>query len=175
MAAPTNSPDPTGTPSPTAPPATDDRPFFIGQFPLTLDDKGRLLIPSDVRKELDEERDGKTFILITGANGRLWLYPERFYKTHVAPSSIDPVPDPDALDFSLMLFSSAARLVPDKAGRVLLPDNAVDREALGKDVMLIGAREHLQLWRRDEWDAYRAEQMKRMPELARRYKNARTA
>ena len=150
----------------------DDGPFFIGQYPLTVDDKGRLLIPSDVRKELNEERDGSGFILITGANGKLWLYPERFYKKHVAPRSIDPVPDPDALDYSLMLFSSAARLAPDKAGRVLLPDSAVDREELGREVVLIGAKEHLQLWRRDEWQAYRQEQMKRVPELARRYKTA---
>ena len=146
-------------------------PFFIGQYPLTVDDKGRLLIPAEVRKELDPDRDGKAFFLITGANGQLWLYPEVFYKKYVAPRSIDPVPDPDELAYALMLFSGAARLVPDKAGRVLLPDNAVDREALGKDVVMVGAREHLQLWPRDEWRAYEAEQRKRVKELAARFKN----
>ena len=149
-----------------------DSAFFIGQYPLTLDDKGRMLIPADVRKELDQSRDGKAFFLITGSNGQLWLYPETFYKKHVAPRMVSPVPDPDELDYSLMLFSGAARLVPDKAGRVLLPDNAVDREALGRDVILVGVREHLQLWRKDEWDEYQKRNRPRTKELAARFKNA---
>lgn len=148
-----------------------DSAFFIGQYPLTIDDKGRLLIPADVRKELDATRDGKAFFLITGSNGQLWLYPETFYKKYVAPRSLSPVPDPDELAYSLMLFSGAARLVPDKAGRVLLPDNAVDRETLGKDVVLIGAREHLQLWRKDEWEEYQRQNRPRTKELAARFKN----
>lgn len=151
--------------------AEDGGPFFIGQFPLTVDDKGRMLIPSDVRKELDDDRDGKNFILITGPNGQLWLYPEKFYKERVAPEFGGPVPDADEMDYSLMLYGTSAKLTPDKAGRVLLPDIAVDREWLGKNVVLVGVREHLELWRLDDWQEFLRQNRTRARELAARVRN----
>jgi MraZ protein len=161
---------PAATPAPAA-----DAPFFIGQFPLTVDDKGRFLIPSDIRKELDEGRDGKGLILITGPNGKYWLYPERFYKEQIAPKLREAVPDPTSIEYTLLLFSEAARLVPDKAGRVLLPETAVDRDQLGRDVILIGQREHLQLWRRDEWTEYLRQKKPQLAEIAQRFKAKQTA
>ncbi len=149
-------------------------PFFIGQFPLTVDDKGRLLIPSEVRKELNEDRDGKSFILITGPNGQLWLYPETFYKERIAPRSSGATPDPDEMDYSLMLYGTSAKLTPDKAGRVLLPDIAVDREWLGRNVVLVGVREHLELWRREDWQEFLQQNKTRARELAARFRNRPT-
>ncbi len=147
-------------------------PFFIGNHDLTIDEKGRLLIPADVRKALDETRDGSSFILITGPNDQLWLYPEHYYRRNVAPSTTDPVPDPDQLDYMLVLFGQALRLTPDKAGRVVLSESSVDRERLGRDVVLVGVQNHLQLWPRAEWRAYLDLKNKQRPQLADRYKAA---
>ena len=161
------------TTAPAGQPATG--PFFIGNYELTVDDKGRLLIPANVRKALDETRDGTSFVLITGSNDRLWLYPEHYYRRYVAPTTTDPVPDADMLDYMLTLFGQADTLTPDKAGRVVLPESSVDREALGKEVVLIGVQNHLQLWPRADWKAYLAEKNKQGPQLASRFKAARAA
>ena len=146
-------------------------PFFIGEYELTVDEKGRLLIPSDVRKELDEDRDGKGLMIVIGQNGKHWFYPENYYKTEVAPESDDPVADPDMLMYTMLLFSSARRAVPDKQGRIVLPDDEnFDREGLGRDVVLIGMRKHLQLWPREEWREYKKQLKARGPELAQRFR-----
>ena len=57
---------------------------LYGEYELTIDDKNRMLIPSEVRKSLDSERDGDAFFLVFGTNRRPWLYPERQYERQVA-------------------------------------------------------------------------------------------
>ncbi len=154
----------------------EDQPFFIGQYKVTVDDKGRFLIPADVRNELDDSRadkgGSKNLILITGANGHLWLYPETFYKRYVAPKNRSPVPNADVMAYTLMLHSGSARLIPDKAGRVLLSDNAVDRQRLGRNCMMIGAGEHLELWAEEEWNEFVRQNRPRTAELAMRFKSS---
>ena len=146
-------------------------PFFTGEFDLTVDEKGRLLIPSSVRNQLDEERDGLSLIIVIGQNGKHWFYPETYYKQEVAPVTNDPVPDTDMLNYMMLVFSSARPVTPDKQGRIVLPDDdSFDRESLGRNVTLIGLRNHLQLWPRDEWIEHKKTLKARSGELAERYR-----
>ena len=54
--------------------------ILYGQYELTIDAKNRLLVPADIRRRLEPERDGTAFFIVTGDNGRLWLYPEKIYE-----------------------------------------------------------------------------------------------
>lgn len=149
-------------------------PFFTGEFELTVDEKGRILVPADVRKELDAERDGEGLIILVGQNNKHWIYPEVYYRQQVAPIIDDPVLDPDELDYLMLVFSTARRVVPDKQGRMVLPDGPdFDRESLGREVTLIGMRNHLQLWTRDEWKQHKQSLRSRQEELARRFRESR--
>ena len=171
-------PDPTATPAQGL--ATAERrdtcvptgPFFTGEFELTVDDKGRLLIPSNVRNELDDERDGKSLMIVIGQNGKHWFYPENYYKEQVAPVTNEAVADPDLLNYMMLVFSSARPVTPDKQGRIVLPDDdSFDREGLGTKVFLIGMRNHLQLWPREEWIEHKKALKARANELAERYRS----
>ncbi|MEM1011606.1 MAG: hypothetical protein AAGI46_05225 [Planctomycetota bacterium] len=163
---PTTTDEPPTTPSR----ATVSRgPFFIGEMPLTVDDKGRLLVPAEVRRQM-ERGDESTFIILRGKNHQIWLYPERYYEERVAPESDDPVPDDDELDYMLTVLGQASRLTPDKAGRVVLPEGTVDRKQLGREVMLVGVRNHLQLWNRQDYLEYRETKDRQRAEIADRYK-----
>ena len=70
-----------------------------GNYELTVDDKNRILVPSEVRKKLDPERDGEAFFLVTGRDGRLWLYPERHYELLVSRDPSELTPSEDTLAF----------------------------------------------------------------------------
>ena len=72
-----------------------------------------------------------------------------------------------------MLFASASDEVPDKQGRVLLPDKILKRAGILKEVTLIGVRDHLELWNRADWEARREELERRGPEIALAAKKAR--
>jgi MraZ protein len=146
---------------------------LYGEYELTIDEKNRMLVPSDVRKAIDPERDGEAFFLIMGINRVPWLYPERTYESLVARDPGDITPGEDALAYDQMNFAMASRLEWDKQGRVLFPDKILKRTSLGRDVTLIGVRDHLELWNRSDWETHREALLARSAEIALKAKQAR--
>ncbi len=123
---------------------------------------------------MNPDRDGEAMFLVFGTNGRPWLYPERQYEAMVAKIQQELAPTEDALAFDQMHFAMASRLEWDKQGRVLIPEKTLKRTGLGKEVTLIGVRDHLELWNRTEWDNHREALIARSSEIALRAKQART-
>jgi MraZ protein len=140
------------------------RPLVLyGEHELTIDDKNRLLIPSDIRKLLNPERDGEALFLVIGVNRKPWLYPERYYETLVSQEPAEMMPADERLSRDQLLFGMASRLEWDKQGRVLVPEKTLRRTGLGREVTLLGVRNHLELWNRGDWDARREELMMNRP------------
>lgn len=152
------------------------RPLVLSnEYELTIDDKSRLLIPSDVRKEVDPVDHGEAFFLITGVNRKLWFYPEKYYEQLVArTTTLEMIPNPDQLAYDQLTFAMASRVAWDKQGRLLIPERTLRRSGLGKEVTLIGVGNHLELWNRAEWDEHREALWRRSAEIATRAKQARS-
>lgn len=133
--------------------------LLYGEHELTFDDKNRLLIPSDIRRQMNPDRDGEAFFLVVGVNRKPWLYPERFYESLVAAEPTEMMPALERLQRDQLLFGLASRLDMDKQGRVLVPEKMMRRAALAKEVCLVGVRDHLEIWNRPEWESWRDELM----------------
>lgn len=131
--------------------------LLIGEHELTFDDKNRLLIPSDVRKLLKPERDGEGFYLVFGVNRKLWLYPERSYENLISQEPTEIMPPAELLSRDQLLFGLTSRLDLDKQSRVLVPEKMMRRTGLTKEVTLVGVKNHLELWNREDWDVRREE------------------
>jgi MraZ protein len=127
--------------------------ILYGEHELTIDDKNRMLVPAEIRKSLDAERDGEAFFVVIGRNRKVWMYPERYYEHLVSQRQQELTPDEDALAFDQYHFAMASRVEWDKQGRMLLPDKTLKRTGTTKEVTVIGARDHLELWNRADWDA----------------------
>jgi MraZ protein len=67
----------------------------------------------------------------------------------------------------------ASRLEWDKQGRVLMPEKTLRRTNVGKDVTLIGVRDHLELWNRGDWEPHFEQLLARGAEVALKAKQAR--
>jgi division/cell wall cluster transcriptional repressor MraZ len=122
---------------------------------LVVDEKSRLLVPAEVRRKLDAE-DTDVFVIKIGNNGKVWLYPERFYDAKVyddgAGTEGDEIdPSPEQLERMLSRSADIYRVPMDKAGRILLPEPVVSLTGLGREVALLGVFNHLQLWNRDDY------------------------
>ena len=146
---------------------------LYGNYELTVDDKNRILVPSEVRKKLDPERDGEAFFLVTGRDGRLWLYPERHYELLVSRDPSELTPSEDTLAFDRLMLGLASRVEWDKQGRVLLPDKALKRAGIGKEVTLVGARDHLELWNRADCESEREQLETRRRDLVEKIRQER--
>jgi len=147
-------------------------PVLYGEYELTIDEKSRLLVPADVRRSIPPEF-GESFFLVMGKNGVPWLYAERHYEELSMQGPADVTPDDDVLDFDQLHFAMASKISPDKQGRVLIPDKTLKRAGVGREVTLIGARDHLELWNRADWEVRREDLYKRQKEIADRAKLAR--
>ena len=145
--------------------------LLIGEYELTVDNKNRLLIPSDFRRAIEPERDGEALIAVIGVNRKPWLYPERYYQELVGRMGREIAPDEDVQAFEQSFFARANRIVPDKQGRILLPDKTLRRTNTGKDVTLLGVRDHMELWNREEWDERDLELTAKMSEIALRVRS----
>lgn len=142
-------------------------PVLFGEFDLNIDDKNRLLIPSEVRQRINQAEFGEGFFLVIGINRLPWIYPERYYEELATRAPADLIPAEAVLAFDQLYFARAHRLEPDKQGRVLLPEKTLRRANIMKEVTLIGARDHLEIYNRADWDARREELERRGPEIAR--------
>ncbi|MFH1746307.1 MAG: hypothetical protein ABIG44_04610 [Planctomycetota bacterium] len=132
--------------------------FLVGTYELTIDAKNRLSIPYKIRRKMDDRRDGRSFYVLPGQRqGTLALYPEVYFE------DLRPVPPAESLsdethEWRQFEYSQCDLLDPDSQGRILIPDRILKRAELGKEVTLIGVQDHLEIWDRQEYEAFESGQ-----------------
>jgi division/cell wall cluster transcriptional repressor MraZ len=143
---------------------------FSGATLLSIDEKGRALVPAEVRRKLDDS-DTDVWVIKIGNNGKMWLYPERFYDSQVYESESEPRneidPSPEEIDRMIARSADIQRIKADKAGRILLPDLLMSLTGIarGDTVVLLGVFGHLQLWTKE---SYAERQMQKSVQAAKR-------
>ena len=146
--------------------------LFLGEYEHTLDQKQRLAIPSELRDVFDPKVHGEAFIAAPGANGSLWLWPEKTFAQLSVDLGGSLLGDPSTQDFERLVFSQSARVPLDSAGRVRIPDRLLARFGLSGSIMILGVRDHLEL---TEPTAWKREQERLQPETSEIWRRARLA
>jgi transcriptional regulator MraZ len=121
--------------------------MFLGEFEHTIDDKNRLTLPARFRDEL---ADG--LVVTRGMDGCLYAYPVEQWNTLVESQlgSLNLLSRDDRM-MQRYFFSGGAEAVPDKQGRVMLPAALITHAKLGREVVVAGVRDHLEIWDRTAW------------------------
>ena len=142
--------------------------FLTGTFARTIDEKQRLAIPKRLRDALSNSSDVVTTVLYAapGTDGSLALYTEdSFTRLAEQLSAVSPTGQ-DVRAFSRLFFSQAQRLEIDRQGRVRVPPELVQMAKLTKEVVLVGVRDHLELWDKKRWENYVNQQQSHYDDLA---------
>lgn len=126
--------------------------LFTGEYEYTIDTKGRLAIPAEIRSGLDPQQDGRGFYIIAGPNDALWLWPERTFERIAGSIGESLLQTEEQIEFDEITFPSARHLEMDKSGRVLLPQKMIEAAGIGSKVMILGMRDHLELRDPDQWE-----------------------
>ncbi len=127
--------------------------LFVGEFEQTLDAKHRLAISSVLREQIVLAEDGKNFFLVLGPDRHLWLYPDLYYRRLVATLKRSPLPSRQTRKLDL-LFAMARMLKPDTQGRVVLPEQSMQRAIISDSVILAGVFDHIEIWPSEEWERH---------------------
>jgi MraZ protein len=129
--------------------------FLTGTYELTIDNKNRLSVPFAIRRKLSDEHDGHSFYVVPGRRPQtLALYAERYYEKLRAALPPDDALSDEAFAFRQFEYAHSALLDPDAQGRILIPERLLKQAGLDKEVVLVAVRDHLELWRRDDFDKF---------------------
>jgi MraZ protein len=125
--------------------------LLTGSHPRTLDDKKRLTLPKRVREQLGEP---STLFVTPGPDQSLWLYTQAELERLAERLDQTPATDSEARVFRRLYFAQTESIDLDRSGRVLVPDRLLQFAGVEQEVVLIGVRDHLELWDAKRWQQY---------------------
>ena len=139
--------------------------LLTGTFHRSIDEKLRFAIPKEFRDEM--ELDGGGVVYITpGTDGSLAVYPQTTFSelasslAHNSPNAIR------VRDFSRLFYAQARRVDSDKQGRIRIPAELAEFAALRREIVLLGVRDHLELWDKESWHHYLSDKRPFFDEIA---------
>ncbi len=124
--------------------------MLMGSYQHNIDPKGRVIMPAKFREEL-----GEVFYATKGTDESITVLSKKAWEE--LGEKICALPSAQTKDLKRFLFSSAAELIPDKQGRVLIPQLLRDYAHLEKDVVIIGTGSRVEIWDAERWNKYNSE------------------
>ena len=121
----------------------------MGEYQHSIDDKGRMIIPSKFREEL-----GTNFVVTRGLDNCLFVYPLTEWQVIEQKLKALPFTRSDARAFTRFFFSGATECELDKQGRVNIPATLRQYANLQKDCVVIGVSNRVEVWSKDVWENY---------------------
>lgn len=135
--------------------------MFIGEYSHSIDPKRRLALPSKFRGEL-----GSRVVVTRGLDRSLFVYPMKVWEELAEKLGTMPVGEAGTRSFIRLQLAGATDIELDSQGRVLIPDYLKEYAGLGKNVIVVGLFNRLEIWSEEEWKAYKVEAEKNTGEIA---------
>ncbi|HEY0782767.1 MAG TPA: division/cell wall cluster transcriptional repressor MraZ [Thermoanaerobaculia bacterium] len=131
--------------------------MFRGSAPAKIDDKGRLKVPTDFRRVL-EERWGLDLFVTSVHGDRALVYPLPVWEQ--MEERLQAVPSTDSAKSKYLervsYFGQQGKL--DVQGRIVIPSILRDSAGMNGDVVVSAHLDHLEVWNRERFVARLNEQ-----------------
>src|SRR3990167_2417023 len=105
--------------------------MFIGEYSHTIDEKGRMAIPSKMRRDI-----GSGAVVTRGIDNCLWLFPKKEWQVLAEKLSNLPLSDAHSRAFARLMLAGAMEVEFDSQGRALLPGYLRNYATLGKSAVV---------------------------------------
>jgi MraZ protein len=125
--------------------------ILTGTHPRTLDDKKRLTLPKRIREQLG---DATQLFVTPGSDASLWIGSRQ--ELERLSEKLDQAPDTDAAArvFRRLFYAQMEAVDVDRSGRILVPDRLLQHAGIQHDAVLLGVRDHLELWDAKRWQEF---------------------
>jgi MraZ protein len=121
--------------------------MLLGEHEHTLDDKNRITLPAKLRAAF-----AGGVVLTRGLDGCLFAYPRADWERLVESTlgSLDLLSQ-EGRRVHRFFFSGATEAELDRQGRVMIPAALIKHAGLGREVVVAGVRDHLEIWDGATW------------------------
>lgn len=137
---------------------------FLGGYVHQVDEKGRLSLPASFRRGVAEE---SPLVAVQVDDDSLTLYPAPAWQDLSARLMEIRRKHPERRAFVLEVTSRAVEVMPDKAGRILVPARLLQAVGISDSVLLVGALDRIELWDPARYEASRPARTPELDEWAR--------
>jgi MraZ protein len=135
--------------------------MFIGEYSLTVDEKGRLSIPVKFRDSLC-----RGAVVTRGLDSALFLYTAKEWESLAQKLATLPISRANTRAFSRLMLAGAMDVEMDKQGRIILPDYLRAFAGIKKKVVIAGLYNRLEIWDEGKWKKYKADTEKSSANIA---------
>jgi MraZ protein len=123
---------------------------LVGEYEVKVDNKGRFLFPSHLRKQLSPSAQ-ENFMLNKGFEDCLTLYPMNEWEKLSLKLSKLNLFKPKNRMFYRLFHQGAKQVALDSVGRVLVPSSLMERVGLNKEAMIIAYNDRIEIWDRTKY------------------------
>ena len=127
--------------------------MFAGEYLCKLDEKGRFIIPSPIREQI--EADGEAVMFLKGPEQSLLLYSTKEWEKVLERTRTSLDEDQSRL-FMHFVVSEAGSSDIDKTGRILIPGRLRKLVPVDEDqeIILVGLYHRMEIWNPSDWRRY---------------------
>jgi len=125
---------------------------FLGEFDCKLDAKGRMMIPSSLKKQLPEaEREG--LVINRGFEKNLVIYTKKEWDRITEElSKLNPY-EKKSREFIRYFTRGATELSLDASNRILFPKSLMEYAGIAGEVVLACQLNKIEVWAKEAYDA----------------------
>lgn len=124
-----------------------------GSYYPKLDEKGRIILPAKLR-----EYFVNGLVMTRGQDGCLLVFTAAAFEIRAQQLSAAPLSNQEARNYVRMFMSGAHSETPDKQGRVTIPAALRQYATLNRELTVIGAGNHAEIWDAATWKAFESSQ-----------------
>jgi len=135
--------------------------LFGTSDPISVDDKGRFSIPSTLRNALSNDAEN-TFMIVRGTEGCLFAYPKDEWLMFWEKFKALPI-TPETTRLKNRILASLKETRIDAQGRVTLTQKLKELAAIGKEIVVVGNSEKMDIWNSDQWKRHQASNEEAVP------------
>ena len=127
--------------------------MFYGEYQHSIDRKGRLILPAKFR-EVAKGNFIEKFFVTRGLDKCLFMFSEEEWRNQENKFKSLSFTKQQARTFNRLYFSGAVEVIPDRQGRILLPQYLKDFAEIKKDVVIVGVSNRVEIWAKDKWEGF---------------------
>ncbi|HEY6057343.1 MAG TPA: division/cell wall cluster transcriptional repressor MraZ [Candidatus Limnocylindrales bacterium] len=126
--------------------------MFTGEYRHTVDEKGRLAVPAKFRAQLQDYA-----VVCKWLDNCLAIQTRTGWDDLAARTATLPLTNPRSRAFQRHIFGGATEVQLDRQGRFVLPGYLREWAAIEGEAVIVGARDHAEIWAPARWDETRRE------------------